>query len=156
MTTPMKDQSTNLPPMTPYLTMADAGKAIEFYKKVFGATEVFRLVLPDSGKVCHAELTLNGSRIMLGEEHPGMTQSPQTLKGTSIRICLMVDDVDGLMKKAEAAGATIILPPENCFYGHRSGSIRDPFGHEWMFNHEIEKVEQAEMQRRFKEMVTKS
>ena len=69
----------------------------------------------------------------------------------------MVEDVvTGLAKKAQAEGATVTLPPENCFYGHRSGSIRDPFGHEWMLNHEIEKVEHAEMQRLFKEMVTKS
>ena len=144
-----------MPPLTPYLTMVDAGKAIEFYTKVFGAKEVFRLDLPDSGKVCHAELDLNGSKIMLGEEHPGMSVSPTTLKGTPVRICLMVEDVDGVITKAVKAGATVLMPPEDCFYGHRSGSVRDPFGHEWLLNHEFEKVEHAEMKRRFKEMATK-
>ncbi len=138
--------------MTPYLTMNDTAKAIEFYQKAFGAIEVFRLELPN-GKVCHAELILNDSRIMLGEEHPGMTQSPGTLGGTSVRVCLMVDDVDAQIDQAVKTGATVTMPPEDCFYGHRSGAVRDPFGHEWMLNHEKEKVELEEMQRRWKDMV---
>lgn len=142
--------------MTPYLTVADAGKAIQFYEKVFGAKEVSRLVFPDSGEVCHAELVLNGGLIMLGVEHPGMSKSPATLGGTPVRICLMVEDVDGMVEKAGKAGATVTRPPEDTFYGHRSGSIRDPFGHEWMFTHEIEKMEPAEVQRSFNEMVKKS
>jgi PhnB protein len=151
----MSNPSTQLPPMTPYLTLSDAGQAISFYKGVFNATEVFRLTYPDSEKVCHAELLINGSRIMLGEEHPDMTKSPTALGGTSVRLCLMVDDVDAWMDRAVKAGATVTFPAEEHFYGHRSGSVRDPFGHEWMFNHETEKVEAAEMQRRWKEMMKK-
>jgi len=151
----MNSPSPQMPPMTPYLTMIDAAKAIQFYREVFDAEEVFRLTLPND-KVCHAELVLNGARLMLGEEHPGMSKSPATLNGTPVRICLMVNDVDALMDKACKVGATVIMPPENCFYGHRSGSIRDPFGHEWMLNHEIEKVEHAEMKRRFNEMIKQS
>jgi len=96
----------------PYLSMVDAAKAIEFLQKIFGAKEVFRLALPDSGKVCHAELTLNGSRIMLGEEHPGMSKSPATLGGTPVRICLMVDDVDAIVDRAQKAGATVVMSPK--------------------------------------------
>jgi len=145
----MNEPTNRMPPMTPYLTMTDTEKGIEF------SNEVFRLTLPDSGKVCHAELILNDGRIMLGEEHPGITKSPATLNGTSVRICLMVDDVDAWIDRSIKAGATVTIPAQNYFYGHRSGSIRDPFGHEWMLNHEIEKVETAEMQRRWKEMVTR-
>ena len=79
---------------------------------------------------------------------------PETLGGTPVKICLMVENVDASVDRAQRAGATVIMPPADQFYGHRSASLRDPFGHEWMLQHEIEKVSPAEMQRRWNAMMT--
>jgi PhnB protein len=152
----MSAQTTALSSLTPHLAVRDGLKAIEFYKDVFGATEVFRLLHPETGVLCHAQLTINGSQIMMAEEHPDYSKSPRTLGGTTVRLCLTVDDVDTVMARAQKAGATITVPAADQFYGQRSGSVRDPFGHEWMLQHEFEKVEHAEMKRRFIEMVKKS
>jgi PhnB protein len=143
-----------MPSITPYLTLVDVKKAIAFYKKVFGAKVTLELPLPN-GKICHAHITINGSEIMLCMEDPQWNQSPKTLKGTTVRLCLVVKDVDAMLKKAKKAGAKITVPAEDQFYGHRSGSIRDPFGHEWMFNQVIEDVSYPEMKRRFKKMISK-
>ena len=90
----MSNQTTSYPPLIPGLALRDAARAIEFYKTAFGAVELFRLIDPESGKVGHAELTINGSLIMLADEYPAFNKSPQTLGGTCIRLCLMVANVD--------------------------------------------------------------
>jgi PhnB protein len=149
----MESQTSDYPPLTPALAIRDAAKAIEFYKEAFGATELFRLTDPESGKVGHAELLLNGSLIMVADEYPAYNKTPEILGGTTVKLSLMVDDVDASVARASAAGATVIMPPSDQFYGHRSASVRDPFGHEWMIQHEIEKVPPQEMQKRWDAMV---
>ncbi len=143
------------PPLSPALAVRDAAKAIEFYKAAFGAVERFRLVDPESGKIGHAELTINGCVVMLADEYPAYNKAPQTLGGTPVKLSLMVTNVDALVEQAKQAGATVLMPPQDQFYGHRSGCIQDPFGHQWMIQQEIEKVTPAEMQRRWEAMLKK-
>lgn len=144
------------PPLIPALTVHDGTQAIAFYQQAFGATELFRLVDPESGKIGHAELLINGSSISLSGEYPGFNHTPQTLGGTSVRLALMVDDVDAWVERASSAGATVVRPPNEQFYGHRSASIQDPFGHVWMIQKEFEKITPEEMQRRWDTMVKES
>lgn len=132
-----------------YLRVKDAGRAIEFYSRAFGATEKFRLTEP-SGRIGHAELDFGGTTLMLSEEYPELgCVGPETLRGTSVTIHLHVDDCDAMIERAVAAGAELLRGPSDAFYGERSGTVRDPYGHEWMIGHEIEKVEPEEMQRRY-------
>lgn len=132
-----------------YMRVKNAPKAIEFYKKAFGATEKFRLTEP-SGRIGHAELDLGGTTVMLSDEYPEIgCVGPQTMGGTTMSIHLHVDDADALIREAIEAGATLVREPTDAFYGERSGTVRDPFGHEWMIGHEIEKVTPEEMQRRY-------
>lgn len=137
-----------------YLRMKDAAKAIDFYERAFGATEKFRLCEPGSGRVGHAQLEFgNGGTLMLSDEFPEFgIQSPDTLGGTTFSIHLHVDDADAVIRSAVAAGASIVRPPADQFYGERSGTVRDPFGHEWNIGHEIEAVTPEEMQRRYDAM----
>lgn len=137
----------------PYLRLKEAARAIEFYRAAFGAKEKFRLTEP-SGRIGHAELELGSMTLMLSDEYPelGFT-GPQTLGGTSMSIHLHVDDADALIARAVEAGASVLRPAADHFYGERSGTVRDPFGHEWMIGHEIEKVTPAEMQRRYDELM---
>lgn len=135
-----------------YLRMRNAAKAIEFYQRAFGASEKFRLVEP-SGRVGHAELELGGTTLMLSEEFPEFgIRGPDSLGGTTFTIHLHVDDADALIRRALDAGATLVRAASDQFYGERSGTVRDPFGHEWNIGHEIEKVSPAEMQRRYTAM----
>ncbi len=136
-----------------YLRLRDAARAIEFYTRAFGAKEKFRLTEP-GGRIGHAELELGGTTIMLSDEYPEMgIRGPQSIGGTSFTIHLHVDDADALIRRAVDAGATVVRPASDQFYGERSGTVRDPFGHEWNIGHEIEKVTQQEMQRRYDEMM---
>lgn len=137
------------PALSPYLIVHDAIAAIAFYEQAFGAAECFRLVDSASGKIGHAELTLHGQLVMLAEEHPAWAKSPRTLGGTAVKFSLMVDDPDAAFAQALAAGAEETMPPRDEFYGFRCASVRDPFGHEWMLQREIEKVSPEEMQRRW-------
>jgi PhnB protein len=98
-------------------------------------------------------MMLNGHLVMLSDENPAHNKTPQTLDGTTVKLCLMVDDVDAAVSRASAAGAIVTMPPTDMFYGHRSAQVRDPFGHEWMIQHEIEKVSLDEMQLRWNAMV---
>lgn len=148
----MKTLPASYPPLIPAFAVSNAAKAIEFYKQAFGATELYRLVDPQSGKVGHAELMLNGHLIMLSDEYPTHNKTPQTLGGTTVKFALMVEDVDAAAARASAAGATVTMPPSDQFYGHRSAQVRDPFGHEWMLQREVEKVSPDEMQRRWNAM----
>ena len=133
-----------------YLRVRDGKKAIAFYEEVFGAKEKFRLVEP-GGRLGHAELALGGTTLMVSEEFPEMgIVGPPEGHPTTSSIHLHVDDADALVARAVAKGATLVRPLRDQFYGERSGAIRDPFGHEWLVGHEIEKgVTPEEMQRRY-------
>jgi len=133
----------------PYLRVKNAGKAIEFYTRAFGVTEKFRLTEP-SGRIGHCELDFGGAVVMLSEEYPELGfVGPQTIGGTSMSIHLHVDDCDAAIRHAVAEGAEVVREPSDAFYGERSGTVRDPFGHEWMIGHSIEDVTPEEMQRRY-------
>ena len=136
----------------PYLRVRSAVEAIAFYTEVFGAKERFRLTEP-SGRIGHCELDLRNIILMLSDEYPEYNiLGPQAPGSTGCLIHLHVDNADTLAAKAVAAGATLVREPKDAFYGERSCTIRDPFGHEWMLGHEIEKVAPEEMQRRFTAM----
>jgi PhnB protein len=123
--------------VTPYLIIRDAAAALDFYKRAFGATELMRL--DHGGKVGHAEIQLGDSRIMLADEFPEMgAVSPQSLGGTPVGICLYVPNVDALFQQAVAAGGKVERALQNQFYGDRSGTIIDPFGHKWTIATHIE------------------
>lgn len=143
---------TDYPPLSLALTVKNAFKAIEFYTAAFGAVELYRLLDPVTGLIGHAEMKVQGALLMLGEENCAFNKSPETLGGTPVKLCLFVDSTDAAIARAVSAGATLIRPATNQFYGHRCGAIRDPFGHEWMISQEIEKVSPAEMQRRWNAM----
>ena len=133
----------------PYLIVRDGAAALDFYVRVFGAEETFRLAEP-SGKVGHAELRFGPATLMVADEYPELgLLSPQAFGGTGLRIHLHVDDVDALARRAVEAGATILMPPTDQGHGERQCRLRDPFGHEWLLGHEIEKVSREEMQRRY-------
>jgi PhnB protein len=137
---------------TPYLSVRGASAAIEFYKKAFGATELYRLMQPD-GRVGHAEIDINGAKIMLADEFPEMGfKSPESLGGSPVNIHLDVPDVDAFARRAVQAGATVVRPVSDQFYGARSGHVRDPFGYTWQISTPKESVSPEEMQRRIDAM----
>ena len=145
--------ATQYPALSPYLSVRDAAKAIEFYKTAFGATERFRLSDKSTGKVGHAEILVHGCLLMLAEENPQWGNvSPQTLGGTPITFSLIVDDADAAFARALAAGATMRMPVTDQFYGFRSGTVSDPFGYQWMIQHQTEAVPPDEMQKRWDSM----
>lgn len=132
----------------PYLTVHDGVQAIEFYKQAFGAVETMRIADP-TGRIGHAEIKIGETIIMLSDEHPAMgIVSPKTLGGTPSALMMYVPDVDTAVKQAEAAGAQIIQPVANQFYGDRSGKLKDPFGHVWSIATHFEDVSPEEMDRR--------
>jgi PhnB protein len=134
--------------VTPYLIIKDAANAIEFYKKAFSAKELMRMPGPD-GKVMHAEIKIGDSPIMISDECPEMNaRGPQALGGSPISILLYVEDVDALTKQAAAAGAKIVRPVLDQFYGDRCGTVSDPFGHVWHIATHKEDVSPEEMQKR--------
>ena len=136
--------------ITPYLCIKDAARAIEFYKKAFGATEVMRLVDPTNGKIGHAQIQIGASMVMLADEFPEMgILSPQSLGGSPVSISLFVEDVDALASQAIAAGAKVLGPVADQFWGERSGKFEDPFGHIWLIQTRTEEVSPEEMQRRY-------
>jgi PhnB protein len=134
--------------ITPYLSVKDAIAAIRFYQQVFGAKEIGRISMPD-GSVGHAELRVGDSTIMLAEEMPVWgNKSPATLGGSPVGIALYVNDVDAVFRRALDAGATEIESVKDQFYGDRSGTLTDPFGHKWHILTHIEDVTFPEMQKR--------
>ena len=134
--------------VTPYLICTGATAALEYYKKIFGATELMRHEAP-GGKIGHAEIKIGGSVIMLADEAPEVKAlSPATVGGTSVGLMLYVEDVDTVFKLALAAGAREIQPLEDKFYGDRGGTLLDPFGHMWMVATHKEDVSPEEMERR--------
>ncbi len=133
---------------TPYLVVADGAKAIDFYQEAFAATELMRLADPD-GRIAHAELRIGDSLIMLSGEAPEYgRRSPPSLGGTPVTINLYVEDVDAVAQQAVAAGAKILRPVQDQFYGERSGRLADPFGHVWIVSTRIEDVTPEEIVRR--------
>jgi PhnB protein len=134
--------------ITPYLIVKGAAAAIDFYKQVFGAVELFRMG-EESGRVGHAELKIGDSIIMLADEYPEMQiVGPKTLGNSSVGILLYVDDADAVFGKAISLGATVNKPLTDQFYGDRSGTVVDPFGHKWTIATHKEDVSEEEMQRR--------
>ena len=133
--------------VTPYLICDRAADAIEYYKNAFGATELFRM--DHEGKVGHAELKIGDSPIMLADEFPQMGyRSPKALGGTPVSIMIYVEDVDTVYQRAIDAGATEVKPLQDQFYGDRSGTLTDPFGHVWTVATHREDVSMEEMNRR--------
>jgi len=136
--------------ITPYLYVKGAAKAIDFYKAAFGAEEIMRFPAPD-GRIAHAEIRIGDSPIMLADEHPEMdVLGPQSRGGTTAGFAVYVPDVDQRVARAVAAGAKIVRPVQNQFYGDRSGTLNDPFGHQWTLATHVEDVPPAEMERRMK------
>jgi PhnB protein len=136
--------------VTSYLSIAGASEAIAFYKKIFGAEELMRFASPD-GKVGHAEIKIGDTIVMLADEYPEIGhKSPKTLGGSPVGLMIYVPDVDATVAQAEKAGAKIVQPLENKFYGDRSATISDPFGHTWMVATHVEDVSPEEMERRAK------
>lgn len=134
--------------VTPYLCVDGAARAIEFYQRAFGATEGMRLTQPD-GRVGHAEIRIGRAPIMLADEFPEMgIRGPRTLGGSPVTIHLYVEDVDALAARAIAAGATVKRPVQDQFYGDRSVTLEDPFGHVWSFATHKEDVSPEEMRKR--------
>jgi PhnB protein len=141
--------------VTPYLIVKDAAKAIAFYTKAFGATELFRMADP-SGRICHAEIQLGTSRLMLADEFPQYgARSPESFGGSPVGLAVYVEDVDALASQAVAAGAKVERPVQDQFYGDRSGTFVDPFGHKWTLSTHKEDVAPDEMNRRFEEAMKK-
>ena len=136
--------------VTPYLVVDDAKAAIDFYKRAFGAQEKFRMEMGD--RIGHAEILIGDSHVMLADEFPEMGhRGPKALGGTPVSLMIYVDDVDKVFPQALAAGAKEQRPLVNQFYGDRSGTLLDPFGHQWTVSTHIEDVPEDEMQRRMAE-----
>ncbi len=136
------------PQVTPYLSVQGAAAAVEFYTQVFGATE--RMRMPGPGDtIGHCELELGSSLVMLADETPEIGfLSPKTLGGSPVILSVYVEDVDGVVERAVEAGATLLRPVEDQFYGDRSGQFEDPFGHRWSVASHVEDVSPDEMERR--------
>jgi PhnB protein len=133
---------------TPYLIVQGAADAIEFYKRAFGATEMLRMADPQ-GRVGHAEIRIGDSVIMLADEHPAMGyRAPSSLGGSSVSILLYLEEVDAVFERAVRAGARVLRAVANQFYGDRSGTLEDPFGHVWTIATHVEDVSPDELQRR--------
>jgi PhnB protein len=134
--------------VTPYLIIKGAAEAIEFYKKAFGAKELFRMPMPDGG-IGHAEIMIGNSPIMLADECPPMGyRGPQALGGTPVSFLIYVEDADARYNQAIAAGCKVFKPIQDQFYGDRSGTVTDPYGHIWTIGTHKEDVPPEELNRR--------
>jgi PhnB protein len=133
---------------TPYLIIKNAGAALDFYRRAFGAVELMRLVAP-TGEVGHAEIRIGNSVIMLADEMPQLGfRSPLALGGSPVSILLYLENVDERFKQAVDAGAKVVRPLQDQFYGDRSATLEDPFGHVWTVATHIEDVSPEEINRR--------
>ena len=140
--------------VTPYLIVKGAKDAIAFYSKAFGAEEIMRLVGPGE-KLGHAEIQIGTSRVMLADEAPEMdAHAPQSPGSSGVGICLYVEDVDAVVAQAIDAGAKVKRPLQDQFYGDRSATLEDPFGHSWTVATHIEDVTPEEMQQRMEAMMS--
>lgn len=135
--------------VTPALLVRGAAEAIDFYTRAFGARELGRMPAPDGQRIWHAELQIGDARLMLADEFPEMGgHAPESLGGTPVSLHLYVEDADAVIQRAVNAGATVIQPPLDAFWGDRYGRIKDPFGHEWSVATHIEDVSEEEMRQR--------
>jgi PhnB protein len=133
----------------PYLRVHNSAEAIDFYTRAFDAKELFRLTEP-GGRIGHAEIKVGPATIMLSDEYPDRDiRGPLSLGGTTFSIHLHVENVDQAFAQALAAGASVVRPLQDQFYGERSGTVRDPFGHEWLLGGHLETMSPEEMQRRY-------
>ncbi|MCW2516789.1 MAG: hypothetical protein JWR11_5831 [Mycobacterium sp.] len=136
------------PTLSPHLVVDDAAAAIDFYVKAFGATELGRVPHPD-GRLVHAALTINGSTVMLNDDFPdfndGKSTTPTSLGGTPVTIHLQVPDVETAFARAVDAGAVVVAPLEDQFWGDRYGIVRDPFGHQWSLGQPVREVSMEEI-----------
>lgn len=143
------------PAICVYITVKDSKKAIEFYKKAFGAKEVGILMMPDRKTVAHAELEIEGCLFMLADENLEWgNKSPETVGGNPVTLGLYVKDVDATHKKAVDAGAKVVTEVADMFYGDRTGQVSDPFGYKWMISTHQEDVSYPEMQKRSDQLLT--
>ena len=137
------------PSVSPMLTVSDGAAAIDFYVKAFDAEELGRVPGPDGKKLYHAALRINGSVVMLNDDFPEMTDgksmTPTALGGSPVTIHLTVTDVDAKFQKAVDAGATVVMPLEDAFWGDRYGELRDPFGHLWSMGQPVREVSEQEI-----------
>lgn len=141
--------------VTPYLTVKDPAAAMEFYKKAFGAVEMLSMKGPD-GSIMHAEIKIGDSPIMFGAECPiAGAKSAETLGGTPVGLCLYVEDVDTRFKQAVGAGAKAVRPVMDQFYGDRSGTVTDPFGHQWTIATHKEDLTEEQMHERAQAWMSK-
>jgi len=142
--------------VTPYLIIKGAADAIEFYKKAFGATELFRFPAPD-GKIGHAEIKIGDSPIMLADEFAEMGyKGPQALGGSPVSLMIYLEDVDTVFNRAVEAGASVKEAVQDKFYGDRTGTLTDPFGHVWHVSTHKEDVSMEEMEERAKQASAKA
>ncbi|SNS18804.1 PhnB protein [Sphingomonas laterariae] len=137
--------------VTPYLAIDGAAEALEYYKKAFGATEVLRM--PHGDRIAHAEIKIGDSFVMLADEFPDMNHlGPKSRGGTTVSLMIYVPDVDAAFERAIAAGGTVQRPVADQFYGDRSGTLFDPFGHQWTLSTHVEDVPEDEIHRRMAAM----
>ncbi|MGO8674375.1 MAG: VOC family protein [Limisphaerales bacterium] len=135
--------------LTPYLSVRGAAKAIEFYERAFGAKERFRMAAPDGKSVGHAEIAIGDSIVMLADEMDAFgNRSPESLKGTPVNFMLYVENSDAAFERAVQAGARVIRPLADQFYGDRSGCVEDPFGYQWTVSTHQEDVPPEELKTR--------
>ena len=135
--------------VTPYLIVDGAADAIRFYGEAFGATEVLRMPMGDTGKLAHAEIRIGDSHVMISDEWPDMGfLGPKSRGGATASLMIYLEDVDAAFERAVAAGCSAERPPEDQFWGDRMGTLVDPFGHRWSLATHIEDVSDEEMQRR--------
>jgi len=140
--------------VTPYLVVDGAAEAIDFYSRIFGATELMRMPAPGN-KIGHAEIKVGDSVVMLADAVAEMGhKSPKTLGGSPVSLLLYVDDTDTTVKRAVESGAKLSRPVEDQFYGDRMGTVEDPFGHVWHVATHVEDVSPEEMKRRMESMAT--
>jgi PhnB protein len=142
------------PSVSPHLTVGDGAAAIDFYVKAFDAVELGRVPGPD-GRLFHAALQINGSTVMLNDDFPehqdGKSMTPTALGGTPVTIHLTVTDVDAKFQQAVDAGATVVAPLEDAFWGDRYGVVRDPFGHHWSLGQPVREVSMEEIEEAMKQ-----
>jgi uncharacterized glyoxalase superfamily protein PhnB len=136
--------------LSPYIVVNDADAAIDFYKRAFGAEELFRLVDPASGKVGHAELRIGKGILMISDEYPDFgALSPDSIGGSAVKLHLDVEDAQRVVQSAEAVGATILRKLDLQFHGCKQALVADPFGYSWFISQKVEEVGPAEMQERW-------
>jgi len=140
----------DFPGITPYLIVRNASAALDFYKRAFGAEETYRLAMPD-GRIGHAEMRIGSAGMMLADEFPEMgIKSPQSYGGSGVTLLFYVRDVDAAAERAIQAGAKVKRPVKDQFYGDRSGTFEDPFGHVWTIATRKEELSPEEIERRAK------